>query len=311
MLGTVLRTLKVTEDSEQRELGLHILSSAPILAGAYVLIRLLVRVLSDDLLLPCRFWARFPSSLDPRLSSRWISSITFATLAVALPVSKHLLVSPTSTTSTTSLPPPPTLVSVLDTILPPTLTKSFYSKALQHENPLVSFLSSIFLLAALQKATKVLETLAESSLRLEEGETGRWRDLAIRVRESLRLVLPDPQIVVALMQKTAVAAPVISKKKSKSKKEVADVVAAVEVKEEEGGRHLRTNVALRLLWLYHRVVPSLISTLRFDFSKLPQAHAMRTDAEGIRAISSAYALRLAAIHSSALTWSRPGIYLSF
>lgn len=34
VLGTVLRTLKVTEDSEQRELGLHILSSAPILAGA-------------------------------------------------------------------------------------------------------------------------------------------------------------------------------------------------------------------------------------------------------------------------------------
>ena len=36
VLGTVLRTLKVTEDSEQRELGLHILKRAPILAGLCV-----------------------------------------------------------------------------------------------------------------------------------------------------------------------------------------------------------------------------------------------------------------------------------
>ena len=36
VLGTILRTLKVTEDGQQRELGLHILSRAPVLAGAYV-----------------------------------------------------------------------------------------------------------------------------------------------------------------------------------------------------------------------------------------------------------------------------------
>ncbi len=34
VLGTLLRTLKVTEDSQQRELGLHILARAPVLAGA-------------------------------------------------------------------------------------------------------------------------------------------------------------------------------------------------------------------------------------------------------------------------------------
>lgn len=33
VLGAVLRTLKVTEDAQQRELGLYILQSAPILAG--------------------------------------------------------------------------------------------------------------------------------------------------------------------------------------------------------------------------------------------------------------------------------------
>lgn len=116
------------------------------------------------------------------------------------------------------------------------------------------------------------------------------------------------------MQKTAVA-PVVavvkkSKKGSKAKEEkvVEKVVEEEEAKDMDdvSGRHLRTNVALRLLWLYHRAVPSLIATLRFDFARLPQAHVARTDAEGIRAISSAYALRLAAIHSPSLSWSRPG-----
>lgn len=34
VLGTILRTLKVTEDSQQRELGLYILGKAPILAAS-------------------------------------------------------------------------------------------------------------------------------------------------------------------------------------------------------------------------------------------------------------------------------------
>lgn len=137
---------------------------------------------------------------------------------------------------------------------------------------------------------------------------GRWASLATRLRDHLRSILPDPQTVVALMQKTAVVVPSVAivKKTSRKSSNSKKVVEEKEHEEEVGGRHLRTNVALRLLWLYHRVVPSLISTLRFDFAKLPQAHVARTDAEGIRAISSAYALRLAAIHSSTLTWSRPG-----
>lgn len=283
VLGTVLRTLKVTEDAQQRELGLHILQKAPILAG--------------------QFWARFPSSLDPRLSSRWISAITFATQVVSLPVSPHLLVQADAGQAQSA---PPTLVSVLDNILPPTLNQVWLSKALRHENALVSFLSSLFLLAALQKATRVLEAIATSSDRLEEHvEQGRWAGLGLRVREHLRTVLPDPQIVVFLMQKTAVAAPAVPGGKDKKGKAIEKKEEPVQT-EAEVEHHLRTNVALRLLWLYHRTTPALIAGLRFDFAKLPQAHVTPTDAEGVRAISSAYALRLAAIHSASLSWSKPG-----
>lgn len=256
-----------------------------------------------------RFWARFPASLDPRLSSRWISAVTFATQVVSLPVSPFLSV------ASNSLVAPPAVSSVLENILPPTLNKIWYSKALQHESPLVSFLASIFLLASLQKAARVLEAIADSSIRLEEGKGGRWAGLGVRLREHLRTILPDPQIVVALMQKTAIVAPTPAVVKSSKSKKVVDpkkleakaLAAKLEAEADQlAGRHLRTNVALRLLWLYHRVSPALIATLRFDFARLPQAHVARNDAEGIRAISSAYALRLAAVHSTTLIWSRPG-----
>ncbi|GAA6043934.1 hypothetical protein JCM8097_000909 [Rhodosporidiobolus ruineniae] len=323
VLGNILKALKVTEEREQRELGLEILAEAPLLVGA--------------------FWAKFPSSLDPRLSSRWISAITFATQVVSLSVTSSL--SPALDSSSTT-PAPPSLASILDSILPPptssALTRAWYTKALTHDSPLVSFLSSLFLLAILQKAAKVLEALAETSARLEEGEGGRWAAQARRVREELRARLPDPTVVVGIMSRTVAAASGEvakdasadkagkGKDKKEKKSEVAAVAAAI-VPEGAEGALLRTNVALRMLFLYHRVAPSLISSLKFDFSRLPQTFASRPAlpapssssgavaedapssaerADGLVALSAAYALRLAAAHSASsgsatAAWSRP------
>ncbi|KWU41852.1 hypothetical protein RHOSPDRAFT_36620 [Rhodotorula sp. JG-1b] len=317
VLSILLRALKVTEDSVQRELGLEILAGAPVLAGA--------------------FWAKFPSSLDPRLSSRWVSAITFATRVVGLPVPATLSLPPHQPAhATTASTAPPSVTSILDTILPPATTSSlnraWYTKALTHETPLVSFLSSLFLLSILQKAAAVLATMAETSRLLEEETAqGRWASQVRKVREELRARLPDPAIVVGLMTKTAAAAagdaPASAsgggKKGSKESGRSEDVemsaATAVPAAGSEGAL-LRTNVALRILFLYHRVVPQLISTLKFDFAKLPQTYARRPPTtttsgggeegeEGIRAISSAYALRLAAAHSTAssiVSFNRPG-----
>ncbi|GAA5900082.1 hypothetical protein JCM5296_002051 [Sporobolomyces johnsonii] len=305
VLGLVLKSLKVTEERDQRELGLYILGKAPVLAGA--------------------FWSKFPSSLDPRLSSRWISAITFATQVVCLPVSGNLSLPPSSSSSstTTTTFAPPSVTSILDTILPPsppsssTLNRAWYTKSLSHETPLVSFLSSIFLLAILQKAAKALEAMAETSRALEEGENGRWALAARRVREELRARVPDPTIVVALMTKTAAAAagtPAAAKKEKAKKAEAEVETKPATTTADQSAALLRTNIALRLLFLYHRVVPSLIATLKFDFAKLPQVYAKQPQAgegdlekaEGLRAMSSAYALRLAAVHETGVGWNRPG-----
>ncbi|GAA5902398.1 hypothetical protein JCM8208_007278 [Rhodotorula glutinis] len=346
VLSTLLRSLKVTEDPTQRALGLDILSAAPVLAGA--------------------FWAKFPSSLDPRLSSRWVSAITFATQVVALPVAESLALSPIASPDAQALQAVPSASSILDAILPPStgagaaLSRSWYTKALAHETPLVSFLASLFLLAVLQKASAVLAALADASRTLEEQDGGRWAVTARRVRDELRARLPDPAIVVSLMTRTAAAAsaaePETAKRGAKGKgkgkggagvEDKQDDSSSVKVNKKASvgageGALLRTNVALRLLFLYHRVAPQLVAALKFDFAKLPQTYARAGQAavvavaapaaasateatapeqdedpsaraEGLRAISSAYALRLAAAHTSssslsAAAFARPADY---
>lgn len=261
----MLRNLKVTDDAMQRTLALEILSSAPILCT--------------------QFWARFPSSLDPRLSSRWISAITFVTQAVSVPISVHI----------NATQAPPTAQSLLDTIVPPSLNRVWFTKAIQNTNELVSFLSALCLLASMQKAAKVLEAIAQASANLEEGSGGRWAELGHRIRDQLKDRTPDAQVIVALLSKST--APTTAAKEPTS-----------------NAHHLRHTLALRLLYLYHRVAPASILSLKFDFAKLPLQHVTPTgDAEGLRAIASAYSLRLASVHTvsgasgaAAAGWARPG-----
>jgi len=308
VLSNLLKSLQVTEDQSHRTLGLYILERSPILSG--------------------QFWSKFPSSLDPRLSSRWISAITFATQVVALPVPSNLSLPSNRQVDSVTFAPP-SVQSILDTILPPsppsstTLSRTWYTKSLTHANPLVSFLSSIFLLSILQKASKVLEAMMEVSQTLEEGQGGRWIESMRRIREEIKARVPDVGIVVGLMSRTAAAAAAAASTTTTKEKEKEKVVAKKEgEKEKEKGEEsaalLRTNIALRLLYLYHRVVPSLIATLKFDFTKLPQTFAIKQKesegegddeqgGEGLRAISSSYALRLAAVHESgAASFNRPG-----
>ncbi|KAK4046329.1 hypothetical protein OIV83_006159 [Microbotryomycetes sp. JL201] len=312
-LSTVLKSLKVTEDALQRDLALRILEQVPSLTGT--------------------FWSKFPSSLDPRLSSRWISAITFATQVVSLAPQQLV---PSATTLDTTLAPP-TLASLTDTCFPPSLAKAWFSKSLQHENSLVSFLSSILLVAGLQKACRILEDIQRVASLLEEdqaidnkasqtgaGGVGRWTLLGLRLRDWLRAsVVPDTQIIVSLM---TASTSVSSKKDASLTTKDAAATKEASLTTPDKVFSLRTNVALRLLWLYHRAIPMSISTVKFDFNKLPQSLALReaegvtaddqddegdhTDdgVEGVRAMSAAYALRLAAVHSDSMSMSKPAEY---
>ena len=234
-LSHVLKHAKMMEDPLQRDLALHVLRHVPQLFSS--------------------FWSRFPTSLDPRLSSRWISSITFATQAVALPLPATL---------------PPRAV-LADVFRAPSITRAWYSKALLNSSPLVRYLASLFLLATLQKATHILARLEST------GGSG-----VERFREITRAAIPDGQTIVGMLQRA---------------------------REQGHAGNMLENVTLRLLWAYHRAVPDVIESLRFDWSKLLSSSASTSMSEtqdrAMAAMSQANALRMAAAHCGTLGWTRP------
>ncbi|KDE02566.1 hypothetical protein MVLG_06882 [Microbotryum lychnidis-dioicae p1A1 Lamole] len=289
-LGTLLIALKVTEDARQRDLALRVLQRAPNLVVSY--------------------WAKFPASFDPRLSSRWISAITWATQITSLPLPQGLSAELTLPISS----------ALVDSICPSALNRPWFTKAMQQNDPMVAYLSATLLLAILQKATRVLIRLAEIARQCEETETvGHWVSLARTVRLRLQAIVPDPQIIMALSavpSTPAAPAPATSTSRKKLKlqsgsgaavettveNDHVDTIAQVVLNQQ---RHLRIHIALRLLWMYHRVTPRFITALRYDFGKLLHRPWYTSGSPGIETVTSGYALRVASLHTTAVVWVRP------
>lgn len=125
----------------------------------------------------------------------------------------------------------------MDSCFPLTITQAWCSKGLAFDNPLVSYLVGLFLIASLQKAQNIIDAL-------EKQPSTRNHHIVKRMRNSLAERLPDPKTVINLLQKS-----------------VSDVAS-------QGEDSLCLLTYLRLVKLYHLLVPETASALRFDFTKL-------------------------------------------
>jgi nucleolar pre-ribosomal-associated protein 1 len=173
---------------------------------------------------------------------------------------------------------------LLDTCFPSAVPKAFFPKGLQHENQLVAFLVSNFLVACLQKARSVVEALEDVSRRLEEDVDGNWTVAARTLRETLRERLPDPQILIALIQRYG----------------TADMDASATPTD---GSDMLVLSALRLIWQYHLLLPSVGPSIRFDFSKLLGSRLAHATNEPVGALSQTYLLKLVGRRETILTWN--------
>jgi hypothetical protein len=196
--------------------------------------------------------------------------LAFATKIVSLPLIPILSSSALPTGNTT----PPSHSILLDTCFP-AIPKTFFPKGMQHDNPLVAFLVSNFLAASLQKAIDTIAALEDVSRRLEEGSDGVWARSATKLRETLRERLPDPQILVALVQRHG--ATVDDSKAPSAPSEGSDMLVLS---------------ALRLLWQYHLLLPSVGPSIRFDFTKLLDSRLSSPTTDPIGALSQFYLLKL-------------------
>ncbi|KDR74243.1 hypothetical protein GALMADRAFT_250000 [Galerina marginata CBS 339.88] len=241
ILANFLKTLKVNEDSRQQELAIKILSACPELVSGY--------------------WYAVALTLEPRLSSKWITNIAVFGSIISLPLPSSSFLIPNTQLYQ---PTPPPLSTVLDNILPSVNTKNNFSKGLQSPSGLVQHCTALALCKSLVKYQTVQDAFHKIASALEEDEEeGQWYKRCSELRRELRRRVPDFQVLVAFSQQ---------KHANPKSGQVNQTKMA-----------LLTESAQRLLWLYHRCLPSIVAEVRFDVGKLLQTFVQdpQVEDEGI------------------------------
>lgn len=266
-LGSLIGLLELSDSLEQAQVAAHILQYSPDLLPS--------------------FWTKFAPSLEPRLSSKWVTSIAFATRVVASPLPDFLLTKLHQAKSKDAdTPSLPNMATMLDTaLMPPSIGKTWISKALQQSDsvPLVTYLTCQFLMAGMQKCTAIIDCMRDiaKSLRSrgEHTSSAAWKGAASRLAVDASDRLPDLQVLIALVQKSLGRA----FSRASSVASVATAPGSMEVDGEnpEDDNSLMTSLALRTIYLYRRLAPSIFSKLRFDFGKLLSSPFFASASEGI------------------------------
>jgi nucleolar pre-ribosomal-associated protein 1 len=228
ILANVLRGLKPNEDARQQELVLKILCACPELVS--------------------RFWSGAGLTMEPRLSSRWLTNISLFGAIVSLPVPSDGFLVPGSTSQYQISPPP--LSTLLENVLPSVGIKMHLTKGIQSTAAMVQHASTLALVKCLQKLDETLRAFKVVEAAIEETEgTGRWSTRRRELELEARRRVPDFQVILAFVQHS---------QKINANRTKLDMLS-------EAGQ--------RLLWLYHVLLPGLVAENKFDAGKLLQQFA--------------------------------------
>jgi nucleolar pre-ribosomal-associated protein 1 len=217
------------------------------------------------------FWLGAGLTMEPRLSSRWLANIALFGSIIALPVPSRSFLLPGNSSQYHLIPPP--LATLLENVLPSVGTKVHISKGLQSPSPMVQHACALALSRCLYKLDDVIKCFRAVEMANEETEeTGRWTSRRRELELEARRRVPDFQVILAFVQQY---------------QKTADVNHAKVV--------LLAELGQRLLWLYHALLPALVSENRFDPSKLLQQFA--EDAEPTSSSSSDVAIAKTGLHA--------------
>ena len=221
-----------------------------------------------------RYWSAASLALEPRLSSKWITNISFFGRVISLPVpigSFSLDQSSLSTSQSQSTsqynPTPPPLSTILENILPTSNTKNNFTRGLQSPSALVQHNTALALAKCLLKFQAVLAEISKISSALEESqEDGQWAKREKEVAREVRKRVPEFQVLVAFSQ-------------AQQQKHGEPLATATSSEQSHSGisvpnpakTALLSEASLRLLWLYHQCFPAMVAEAKFDVGKLLQA----------------------------------------
>jgi nucleolar pre-ribosomal-associated protein 1 len=197
------------------------------------------------------YWPSAALTLEPRLSSKWITNIGFFGCIISLPVPSASFYLPNSRLYQ---PTPPPLSAMIENILPSVQTKIHFSKGLLSSSSLVQHCTALALAKCLVKFQAVDAELRKVAFALEEDEEdGQWSRRRKELARDVRRRVPDFQVVVAF-----------------SHQKQSDVPGGSTLQSNSTKTALLAESAQRLLWLYHRSLPSIVAEARFEFGKLLQ-----------------------------------------
>ncbi|KAI9059024.1 hypothetical protein FKP32DRAFT_1761266 [Trametes sanguinea] len=289
ILANVVKTLKVNEDPRQQELALKILAACPELVAG--------------------FWSSAGFALEPRLSSKWLANIAFFGAVVSLPVPTTSFFLPEGGSTSLYQPSPPPLSTVLDNILPTAHIKTHMSRGLQAPSPLVQHVTALTLAKCLLKFEQVTKAFHEVEQALEEDEDGLWARRRREVEREVRRRVPDFQVIVGFSQRLNEAGQASDAPENGGQGKKAEKEKQKERAPNATRTALLSETAHRLLWLYHRLLPSVVAEARFDAGKLLQAiedmllrRSTGTGTEGLDTLRQLHVLRLLK-ESEHFTWS--------
>ena len=201
------------------------------------------------------YWAAAALTLEPRLSSKWLANVAFLGAVISLPAPTASFFLPGTVIYHPSPPPIPT---VIENILPTNNFKTHLTKGLQSPSQLVRHSTALTLAKCLQKYDSVVNSFQEVADALEEEEGGQWRQAIAALEVEARKRVAELQVVIAFSQQKS---DVVQERAASSDE---TLVATL--------KPLTTSVisesALRILWLYHKCLPTLVAEARFDSGKL-------------------------------------------
>ena len=143
---------------------------------------------------------------------------------------------------------------MIENILPSVQTKTHFSKGLLSSSGLVQHCTALALTKCLVKFQAVDAELRKVVLALEEDEEdGQWSKRRRELAREVRRRVPDFQVVVAF-----------------SHQKQSDVPGGSTLQSNPTKIALLAESAQRLLWLYHRSLPSIVAEARFELGKLLQ-----------------------------------------
>ncbi|KAH9453674.1 hypothetical protein Pst134EA_024543 [Puccinia striiformis f. sp. tritici] len=256
ILLNLVKCLSPTKSMRRWRLALHILESVPSLCFS--------------------LWRTASPAIEPSSSLAWISSVGFATKVASIPFglslgpNTHSLI-PDNMNSLTSL-----AKNLLAQCIPTPLNRAWFTKTLQYPDALVSFSSLALLLTGLKKARKISDQLEvvirSTAVDHSAGTSTLWSKLLLAFQQSLQAVLPDSQVLIAILQTSSRRA---NESKSASvgppehsTDESQPNTATRTQKENDTDGDIVAFGALAVLLLYHQLIPQTMRNLNFDHTKL-------------------------------------------